>query len=47
MSGSGWVLTIRIFSTNCTNWDDNVPDTLRYVPVNGWKEIPDGFGRDE
>ena len=28
-------------------WDITIPDTLQYIPANGWKEIPYGLGEEE
>ena len=31
------------YEVNKIYWDANVPDTLQFIPKNGWKEIPYGI----
>jgi hypothetical protein len=40
-----WVrVYCKDFSVNRIYWEAKVPDTLQFIPPNGWKEIPYGLG---
>ncbi len=33
-------ISCRNFNANKVIWDSFVPDTLKFIPANGWKKIP-------
>lgn len=43
-------LMLRVYcndvKANKILWDIAIPDTLKYIPANGWKEIPYGLGEN-
>ncbi len=45
MSTRYWVrVYCKDFKVNRIYWEAKVPDTLQYIPPNGWEEIPYGLG---
>ena len=48
MSTRYWVrVYCKDLNINRMYWDAKVPDTLQYIPKEGWKEIPYGLAEEE
>ena len=48
MSSRYWVrIYCKDFKISRVQWAAKVPDTLQYIPANGWKEIPYDLGEEE
>ena len=47
MSTRYWVrVYCKDLTVNRIYWEHKVPDTLQYIPLKGWEEIPYGLGEE-